>query len=499
MVKKLLCATRFGIGAKIIEIESIFQKGLPSFTITGLAGNSIQEARQRVIGALSNSNFENPNFKITINLAPSDISKNGSHFDLPIALLIALYRIDIDLSNWFAFGELGLDSSIKDSPIIYPLLLEVANMYPNSNVLLPKNGKNLYSNVPNLNIYFAENLQEAIDLIKNPQNKSKQYDFDFKFLEIDSRKYYFDDKFELDFYDINGQVLAKRAALISSAGMHNIIFDGSPGCGKSMIAKRMQYILPPISFEEMCECVKLSAMNNKDISYSPIRPFRNPHQSSSKASILGSIMQNEARPGEISLSHNGILSFDELPNFHKSILESLREPLENNELSISRVNLKFTYPSSILFVGAMNPCPCGNLYSLTKECRCKDSEIKSYRNKLSEPFLDRIDLFVKMEETKSSERIHSKDLFSNVLSAFKMQKERGQIRLNGKLNDNELDKFCILDNDIQELLNDAVNRFGLSHRGRVKTIKLSRTIADLDKSENIKRAHLLEALSFRAF
>ena len=255
MVKKLLCATRFGIGAKIIEIESIFQKGLPSFTITGLAGNSIQEARQRVIGALSNSNFENPNFKITINLAPSDISKNGSHFDLPIALLIALYRIDIDLSNWFAFGELGLDSSIKDSPIIYPLLLEVANMYPNSNVLLPKNGKNLYSNVPNLNIYFAENLQEAIDLIKNPQNKSKQYDFDFKFLEIDSRKYYFDDKFELDFYDISGQVLAKRAALISSAGMHNIIFDGSPGCGKSMIAKRMQYILPPISFEEMCECV----------------------------------------------------------------------------------------------------------------------------------------------------------------------------------------------------------------------------------------------------
>ncbi len=499
MVKKILCATRFGIGAKIIEVESIFQKGLPSFIITGLAGNSIQEARQRVLGALSNIDFESPNFKVTINLSPSDISKNGSHFDLPIALLISLYRIDIDLSNWFAFGELGLDASIKDSNIIYPLLLEVANIYPNSNVLLPKSGKRLYSNVPDLNIYFADNLQEAIEVIKNPHNKSKRYDFDFKFLEVDSKKYYFDDKFELDFYDINGQVLAKRAALISAAGMHNIIFDGSPGCGKSMIAKRMQYILPPISFEEMCECVRLNTLNNKDTSYSPIRPFRNPHQSSSKASILGSIVQNEARPGEISLSHNGILFFDELPNFHKSILESLREPLENNELSISRVNLKFTYPSSILFIGAMNPCPCGNLYSLTKECRCKDSEIKSYRNKLSEPFLDRIDLFIKMEETKSDEKVYSRDLFRDVLNVFKIQKERGQNRLNGKLNDNELDKFCILDSDIKDLLNNATCKFGLSHRGRVKIVKISRTIADLDKSENIKKDHLLEALSFRVF
>lgn len=498
MVKKLLCATRFGIGAKVIEIESIFQKGLPSFIITGLAGNSIQEAKQRVSGALSNSHFENPNFKVTINLSPSDIHKNGSHFDLPIALLVALYRVDIDLSNWFAFGELGLDSAIKDSSIIYPLLLEVAKQYPNSNVLLPKDGAKLYSNVPNLNIYFANNLKEAIEILKNPQNKSKKYDFDFKFLEIDSKKYYYDDNFEFDFYDVNGQVLAKRAALISAVGMHNIIFEGSPGCGKSMIAKRMQYILPPVSFEEMCECVKISALNNKDASYSPARPFRNPHQSSSKASILGSIMQNEARPGEISLSHNGILFFDELPSFHKNILESLREPLENNELSISRVNLKFTYPSSILFIGAMNPCPCGNLYSFTKECRCKDSEIKSYRNRLSEPFLDRIDLFVKMEETKSDERIHSRDLFSDVLRTFAMQKERGQTRLNGKLNDDEIDKFCILDDSAKDLLNNAINRFSLSHRGRVKVIKLSRSVADLDKSEIIKREHLLEALSFRA-
>ncbi|RAX55291.1 Fis family transcriptional regulator [Helicobacter sp. 16-1353] len=498
MVKKLLCATRFGIGAKIVQVEATFQRGLPTFTITGLAGNSIQEAKQRISGALANNNFESLNFKITINLSPSDMQKNGSHFDLPIALLIALQKQDIDLSNWFAFGELGLDGIIKDSHIIYSLLLEISQTYPNSNVLLPKEGENLYSNIPNLNIYYASNLLESIEVLKNPQNKAKQYDFSFKHIKVNDTKYYYDDNFKEDFYDIKGQVIAKRAALIAATGMHNIIFEGSPGCGKSMIAKRMRYILPPVSFEEMCECVKIEALNNKESIYSPNRPFRNPHQSSSKASILGSVLQNEARPGEISLSHNGILFFDELPNFNKSILESLREPLENNELSISRVSVKFTYPSSILFIGAMNPCPCGNLYSTTKECRCRDNDIKQYKNTISEPFRDRIDIFIKMEETHSNERISSKELFQQVLDAFIMQKNRFQTKPNGKLNDSEIDKFCILDNDNINFLNLATQRYGLSNRGRQKIIKLSRTIADLSKSVDIKKEHLLEALSYRA-
>lgn len=498
MVKKLLCATRFGIGAKIVQVEATFQRGLPAFVITGLAGNSIQEAKQRISGALANSNFESLNFKITINLSPSDMHKNGSHFDLPIAILIAIQKQDINLSNWFAFGELGLDGVIKDSNIIYPLLLEISQTHANSNILLPKEGEYLYSNIPNLNIYYASNLLEAIEILKNLQNKAKHYDFGFKYIEIDSKKYYYDDNFLEDFYDIKGQIVAKRAALIAASGMHNIIFEGSPGCGKSMIAKRMRYILPPVSFEEMCECVKIEALNNKDSKYSPNRPFRNPHQSSSKASILGSVIQNEARPGEISLSHNGILFFDELTNFNKTILESLREPLENNELSVSRVNLKFTYPSSILFIGAMNPCPCGNLYSMTKECRCKEVDIKRYKNVLSEPFRDRIDIFIKMEEVQSDERVSSKELFSQVLDAFIIRKNRFQTQPNGKLNDSDVDKFCILNNDNLNLLNLATQRYGLSNRGRQKVIKLSRSIADLDNSVDIKKEHLLEALSYRA-
>lgn len=497
MVKKLLCATRFGISAKIVQVEVTFARGLPSFIITGLAGNSIQEAKQRILGALANNNFESLNYKITINLSPSDLNKNGSHFDLPIALLIAIYKQEIDLKNWFAFGELGLDGYIKDSNSIYPLLLEISKTHPNSNVLLPQEGEKLYSNVPNLNIYYASDLMQAIEVLKNPQNKAKQYEFSFKSIEVDSKKYYFDENFELDFNDINGQVVAKRASLIAASGMHNIIFEGSPGCGKSMIAKRMRYIMPPVSFDEMCECASINALNNDARFYSPTRPFRNPHQSSSKAAILGSVVQNDAKPGEISLSHNGILFFDELLNFNRNILESLREPLENNELSISRVNIKITYPASILFIGAMNPCPCGNLYSINKACKCGDIAVRRYRANLSEPLRDRIDLFIKMEESKSEEKVSSKELFNQVLGAFRMQKSRGQKNLNGKLSDSEIAQFCMIDDGVKATLEQATARFGLSYRGRQKSLKVARTIADLDNSSEIKKSHLLEAISYR--
>lgn len=497
MVKKLLCATRFGIDAKIVEVEVTFTKGLPSFIITGLANNSIQEAKQRIQGVLSFNNFAFSSHKININLYPSDLPKNGSHFDLSIALLIALYKEDVKLDNWFAFGELGLDGNVKNSTLIYPLLLSIIQQKKNINVILPSEGKNLYSNIPNLNIYYASNFAEAMDIIREPKNKANTYDFTFKSISINNKKYYYDDSYKEDFSDVKGQVLAKRAALIAAAGMHNIVFEGSPGCGKSMIAKRMQYILPPLSFEEMCECVKIQALNNSELAYSPIRPFRNPHQSSSKASILGSVSQNDIKPGDIALSHNGILFFDELSYFHKDIIESLREPLEDNKLSISRVSVKFTYPTSILFVGALNPCPCGNLFSIVKECRCSDLEIKKYKSKLSEPFKDRIDLFVKMDEKRSDDVVDSHTLFKQVLEVFEIQKSRNQNRFNGKLDDFDVDKFCILDTTSRFLLDKAIEYFGLSQRGIKKIMKISRTIADLDARETIQKEHLIEALSFR--
>ncbi len=497
MVKKLLCATAYGVSARVIQVEATFSRGLPSFVISGLAGSSIQEAKQRVNGALAHNNFASLNYKITVNLSPSDLAKNGSHFDLPIALLIALQKQEIALDGWFAFGELGLDGYIKNTNSIYPLLLEISKSHPQSCVLLPKEGENLYSNIPNLNIYYANDLLEAIEVLKNPVNKAKQYDFPFKFIEVAGEKYYFEENFESDFHDIKGQIVAKRAALIAVSGMHNIVFEGSPGCGKSMIAKRMRYILPPISFAEMCECASIAALNNNSSNYTALRPFRNPHQSSSNASILGSVFQSDAKPGEISLAHNGILFFDELLNFQKTALESLREPLENDELSISRVNIKVTYPACVLFIGAMNPCPCGNLYSASKECRCKDMDIKKYRNKLSEPLRDRIDIFIKMDENKSDERVDSTDLFRQVLGAFKMQKSRGQSKLNGKLNDADIERFCTLSAELQNLLDLATQRYGLSYRGRQKILKVARTIADLQSSESIQKEHILEALSYR--
>lgn len=497
MIKKILCSSKYGLDSRIIQIEATFSKGLPSFVITGLVSSSIQEARQRISSVLAFNNFQLPNLKIIVNLAPSDLPKSGSHFDLPIALLIALHNENIELSNWLVFGELGLDGVIKNTPLIYPLILDIAQKCPDMNILLPKEDSSLYSSIPNINIYCASNFIEAINLIKNPVKTFIKSDLNFKFIEIDSNKYYYDDNFKEDFCDIKGQAIAKRAALIAACGMHNIIFEGSPGCGKSMIAKRMRYILPPISFVEMCECSKIKALSNLDISYSPLRPYRNPHQSSSKASILGSVIHAEVKPGELALSHNGLLFFDELLNFNKSILESLREPLENNELSVSRVSIKFTYPTSFLFVGATNPCPCGNLYSQDKECRCSELEINRYQNKLSQPFKDRVDIFVKMEESKSNHMVDSKSMFKSIINAFTMQKQRKQNKFNGKLNDSEVDRFCILDNEANDLFNMAINKFSISYRSIKRLMKVSRSIADLDSSELIQKKHILEALSFR--
>lgn len=501
MANKILCVTKNGVGGEVVEVQATFIRALPAFVITGLANNSIQESKIRIQSALTQIGFSFPPLKIAINLSPADLNKSGSHFDLPIALLIALQKQEINLDNWFAFGELGLDGEIKHSDLIYPLLLEVALTHPNSNVILPESGKELFSHIPNINIYYAKNLKEAIDILGNLDSTPAQQETSFSFpsIKINNKEFYFNNSFELDFKEVKGQERAKRAALISASGFHNLILEGSPGCGKSMIAKRIRYILPPISLEEMIECTKLQALDSTKAFYTPLRPFRAPHQSASKSSILGSATQYEAKPGEIALANNGILFFDELPHFKKDILESLREPLENNELVVSRVHSKISYKTSFLFIGAQNPCPCGNLLSLNKECRCNEKEITQYQNRLSEPFLDRIDMFLQMNENEENAKtsIDSASLQKIVFSAFTRQINRGQTKLNGKLDEKEIEKFCILDEECKGILDSAINRFNLSHRSIQKIKKLSRTIADIEGNENISKTNLLEALSFR--
>ena len=511
MTHTIFTATSFGTSAKIIEVEAAFTKGMPQFNITGLAHSSILESKQRVLSALANSDITLPPLKVNINLSPSDLPKSGGHFDLPIAL--ALQKNTQDDGQWFAFGELGLDGSIKYLDSIYPLLLDIALLYPQAKVFVPLCAKDLLSLIPNVCFYFVSHLKEAIDILNNPlldshistisqDLESNSQTLGFKSIEIAGEQYFYDDNFMQDFAEVKGQHIAKRAALIAAAGFHNFMMEGSPGCGKSMIAKRLLYILPPSSLQEMIENVKHQSLNKQSVAYTPLRPFRNPHQSASKSSILGSATQFEAKPGEIALAHNGILFFDELPHFKKDILESLREPLENNKLVVSRVHSKLEYDTSFLFVAALNPCPCGNLLSKSKECRCQEREINAYRTRISEPLLDRIDLFVQMSEYEedallSPINLDSAHMQKMVFDAFALQKSRRQTIFNGKLDEREITLFCMLNDECEALLQQASERFSLSYRAQNKVKKVARTIADLANETHIQKPHILEALSYR--
>ncbi|WDL69822.1 YifB family Mg chelatase-like AAA ATPase [Helicobacter winghamensis] len=508
----LFCAAQVGIGAQEVEVEVSFTRALPSFSITGLAGNAIQESRQRVQSSLLANGFKFPPLKITVNLSPSDLPKQGSFYDLPIALLIALYNtldsnfLEPNLQDsktppkLFAFGELGLDGRIKDAPAIYPLLLSLLSETKGQNHLfiLPKSAKEFYSKIPNLKAYYAESLKEALEILQNPP-PLESYDstLPFENFTIQKQRYYYTQDFPLDFHSIIGQERAKRAALIAACGFHNILFEGSAGSGKSMIASRIPYVLPPLTLNEMLQLAVTS------LKITPHRPFRNPHNSATKAAILGSAVGQSIKPGEIGLANLGVLFFDELPHFPKSILESLREPLQNYHFTISRSQAKITYPTDFMFVAAMNPCPCGNLLSLNKECRCNQKEINAYKSKISEPFWDRLDLFVAMQENAHLEskttahRIDSKTLQNQVLNAFRFQKTRKQSCFNARLQGIEFERFCTLEYNEQEVLEKAIQKFGISKRGSDKILRVARSIADLEESTQIQKSHLLEALSFR--
>ncbi len=500
-MKRLRCATLELFDAKAVEVEVAFVRALPSFSIVGLAQTSIQESKERIKSALSAIGFKFPPQKVTVNLSPSDLKKEGSHFDLPIALLIALQKNEVDFNDFTAFGELGLDGKLKDTSTLFAIILSLKKDGLIKKVIVPKQSVEKIEKIPGLQIYPADNLKEAIEIFTT--KTTKPYINSSGFLNYDSinicgENYYYIKEFPLDFKEIKGQEIAKRASLIAACGMHNILFEGSPGCGKSMSAKRIQYILPPMSQDEILEKAKLDALEKKEPDFKPIRNFRSPHHTATQASIFGGGSKN-ARIGEISLANNAVLFFDEIPHFPKTILESLREPLEDHQLLISRVNSKIRYKTKFLFIGAMNPCPCGNLLSTEKECLCSDLEIGRYKKRLSSPLLDRIDIYIQMSEIspKDTTSITSAQMFEIVKRVFKKQKERGQKELNGKLSDKEIERFCSLDNDLSQILENATIRFDLSRRAINKTLKISRTVADIEDHDKIEKSDLLEALQYR--
>ncbi len=503
-MKQINCATNNNGVLLKVQVESSFVSALPSFNIVGMANVTILESKERVKSALDYIGFKFPPKKIIINLSPSEANKNGSHFDLAIALLVALQnnRIQNNFEDFYIFGELGLDGALKDTSSIFPLCLELAQSKKANTplkILAPLESSESLKKIPNVELYAVKNISEAMEFF-NPKNhdrdsyKIQNESLHSKFIEIDNKKYYYEDEYSLDFIDVKGQELAKRASIISAVGGHNIIFNGSPGSGKSMIAKRLPYIMPPLSLEDVLDIAKLDYMQGKKPIFRAIAPFVSPHHSSSLAGVIGG-----TKIGEIALANNGVLFFDELPYFNKSVLEALREPLQDGIVSISRVNNKVKYNTNFTFVGAMNPCACGNLLSANKNCRCSDIELRRYQNKLSAPIMDRIDLFVNMDESRSDDgpTYSSKAMRKMVFKGFLAQKQRGQSVLNGNLDDKDIQKYCALEDDAQGVLDKAIHSFNLSFRAINKTLKVARSISDLAGSKNIQKEHIIKALSFR--
>lgn len=500
LVKYVKCATYEGIDAKVVEVESSLTKGLPSFNIVGIASTSINESKERVKSALLSNGYTFPPKRFVISLTPSDLKKQGSHFDLSIALLLLMDSEENDISEWFVFGELSLDGQVRENSSLYPLILSLANQKLIRKVIVPKESLEKLTKIPDIEFYGVGHINEALALLKQQDNALQPAPataLPYQSIQTDETLY-FQSHYPYDFKDVKGQIIAKRAALIAAAGFHNLLLEGSPGCGKSMIAQRIRYILPPLNTSDILDIAKLQALDGDEPDFKPVRPFRSPHHTATTSSIFGGGTQS-AKIGEVGLSHNGVLFFDELPHYSKNILEALREPLQDNHIRISRVNSKVEYPASFLFISAMNPCPCGNLLNEAKECRCSDLEIQRYKNRLSDPFLDRIDLHVTMQHGsyEDTSDVTSQELHQKVLQTTAFIASRGQKSFNGKLSDAEIEEYCIVENDAQALLEGAIERFSLSFRAIKKVQKVARTIADLDQSQTIRKKDILEALSYR--
>lgn len=499
-MKKVYSGSFEGIHAKTVSVETSFSKGLPSFSIVGLGSASIQESKERIKSSLSANDYTFPPMRVIINLSPSDLKKEGTHFDLCGALLIALQKEKVNFEDYYIFGELGLDGEVKETSSLFALILSLSQSGEMTKAIVPSSSLDKLSAIPNTQFFGVNNLQECIEFFTSEQEKipALAKDYQYPFIQLSSNKFYYQDHYPLDFKDVKGQEHAKRAALISATGMHNILLEGSPGCGKSMIAKRLLYILPPLHMNEILENAKLHALDGVEPTFLPLRPFRHPHHTSTPASIFGG-GSTHSKIGEIGLAHGGILFFDELPYFTKNVLEALREPLEDKRIMISRVNTKIEYPTDLMFVSAMNPCPCGNLYHIQKSCRCTDLEVQRYKNRLSEPFLDRIDLSVQMQAVSTEDKasLSSSQMHQNVFSALLMKELRQQKEVNGKLSDKDVPVYCKLNDELKHILRQASDSFGLSFRSVNKALKVARTIADLASSEYIEKAHLIEALSYR--
>ena len=501
MYSKTNTTTLIGLDGKLVEVESDITSGLPSFTIVGLPDSSIKESRDRVRVALINSGYRFPAGRITINLSPADLKKEGTQLDLPIAisLLGSMGVINFDYEEYIILGELSLDGRIV--PIRGALAMVIAMRELGfTKFIIPDDNKDECAIISDIEIYPFDKLNDLVAFL----NKEKQV----KAYQIDLSKITEEKTYDYDFKDLKGQESLKRALQIAAAGNHNVLMIGAPGSGKTFSAKHLPTILPDMSFDEKVEVTKIySIMGLLDSGHLVNeRPFRAPHHTSSEVALIGG-GHSVPRPGEITLAHKGVLLLDEFPEYRKNVIEALREPLENKEINVARSQASVKYPADFILIAAMNPCPCGNYGNPLKECTCSFNEIRRYLNKISSPILDRIDIHIEIKPVKyedlkdDSKSKSSAELKSEVVRARLIQEERyknEKISTNSELNTNQMKKYIKLSEDVEKIAKMAFNKYNFSVRSFNKIIKMSRTIADLEGSKEIEPKHLLEAIRYRS-